>query len=368
MTNVSDVLYSVFPSDDAAGVTLTDTVRVTFTLEIDENSLEHGGFILEGPNSDEVIHNVYIPSTIVEGEESRLLESPGYNGVVPGDYTFIRLDPFVDTPADITDTVGDGTLYRTRVVFKPDKPLAADTEYTLYLVGDEDLTDGTEFGIKPRTVFDGIPDGGNTGTGEVFFSGSYSGSFSSDVLHIRITKAGVTGQAEYEWWRDSAVLDINGPALTSIGTLGVVDGACVRFAAEGMLNLGDEFTVILKKQPSLEGTVISAFTTGGGSIQEVPSDASTSPLGDPVVTLPGTSDFRVVKITPSDGSTNQSPDQYKRITVLFSDDVDPLTLDDSSIHVLAERVTDHPNITIASPDGEVAKTITSSGRYLYIDL
>jgi hypothetical protein len=319
VTKVSDVLYSVFPSDIATGVTLTDTIRVTFTVEIDENSLEHGGFILEGPDTDEVIHNVYMPQTLVEGEETRILQSPGYDGVVPGTYTFIRLDPLVDSPADITDTTGDGTLYRTRVVFQPDKPLAADTEYTLYLVGDEDLADGTEFGIKPRTVFDGLPDGANTGTGEVFFSGSYTGGLTTDTLNIRITKAGVTGQAEYEWWLDSAILDIHG----------------------GMLNLGDEFSVILKKQQPLETTVISTFTTGGGSIEAVPTSAATSPLGDPVVTLPGAATFSVTSVTPGDLSTNLSSDDYKRITVEFSDDVDALTINDSTVKVLAEPVTDH---------------------------
>ena len=228
MTKVSDVLYSIFPSDNAAGVTLTDTVRVTFTLEIDEDSLEHGGLILEGPDTDQVLHNVYLPSTLVEGEETRILESPGYDGISPGTFSFLRMDPNVDSPADILDTTGAGNLYRTRVIFKPTNPLAPDTIYTLYLVGDEDLADGTEFGIKPRTVFDGEADGGNTGTGELFFGGSYTGNLTTDTLHIRITKAGVTGQAEYEWWLDSAVLDINGPALSSIGTLAVTDGGKCR--------------------------------------------------------------------------------------------------------------------------------------------
>ena len=366
MADVSDVLYSVFPADTAAGVTLTDTIRVTFTLEMDEESIKHN-LILEGPDTDEVIHNVYIPSTLVDGEDN-LLSSPGYNGVVPGTFSFVRLDPIADTPVATTDTTGAGNLYRTRVIFTPDKPLAADTQYTLYLVGDEDTGDGTDYGLKPRTVFDGVAAGGNTGTGEIFFSGSYEGAFATDTLNIRITKAGLAGTAEYEWWFDSAVLDINGPSLSSIGTLNVDQGVNIRFKADGMFDLGDEFTVYLKREPALGETLTSTFTTGGGSIQVVPTTTATSPLGDPVTTLPGSSSFSVVSITPDNLSTNLDSDKYKRITVEFDNDVDPLTVTDDTVAVFAERVTDHPNLSITSPDGEIAKTVTASGRFLYIDL
>jgi hypothetical protein len=368
VTKVSDVLYSVFPSDLATGVTLTDTIRITFTLEIDENSLEHGGIILEGPDTDEVIHNVYLPQTLVDGEEDRILESPGYFGVVPGTYTFIRLDPALDEVADISDTTGAGNLYRTRVVFTPDKPLAPDTQYSLYLVGDEDLTDGTDYGIKPRTVFDGVPDGGNTGTGAVYFSGSYTGDLISDTLNIQITKAGTAGTAEYEWWLDSAILDLNGPALSSIGTLAVTNGVNIRFAAEGMYNLGDQFTVLVKKQASLETTLLSSFTTGGGSIEAVPTTSATSPLGDPIVEAPSVGTFAVKSISPANLSTDLVPDKYQRITVEFTDILDPLTVTQDSVTITAEPVTDHPNLDILSPNGEIAKTITTSGRFLYVDL
>jgi hypothetical protein len=365
MVAVVDVIDLVNPADEATGVPLNNSISITFDREIDEWSIEHGGLIVEGPDTDLVIHTEYTPGTLVQGSEGNILLSPGLKGLVPGTFTFSRISTSGLTAVNTTDTTGDGTLFRTRATFKPSQPMKSLTEYTVYLVGDDDDTDSELLGLRTRTVFDGEEDAGNTGDGQVTFSGTYLGNATADVINIRITKAGVPGVAEFEAWRDSVPVDLIGPFLTSSSESQVLDGVTVQFT-EGTYAVGDIFTVAVKRPSVLTGTVIFSFTTGNGSITVVPTTTSTSITGDPSST--SSTAFTILSADPADGDTNLAPSVARRITIEFSDDIDPTTVTDDTVTILVEPVTDHPLLSPQITAAEAPKILTVSGNKLFIDL
>ena len=165
MATILDIIETVNPADSATGVSLNSNITILFDREIDEWSLQHGGLIVEGPDTDQVIYPGYIPTTLVEGTEAEILQSPGYKGLVPGEFIFSRVALTTLSGVSTLDTTGDGGLYRTKVVFKPLQPLKGLTNYKVYVVGDDDETTDEIFGVRTRTVFDGVADPGNTGTG-----------------------------------------------------------------------------------------------------------------------------------------------------------------------------------------------------------
>jgi hypothetical protein len=365
MVAVVDVVDLVNPSDEATGVPLNNSISITFDREIDEWSFEHGGFILEGPDTDLVVFTEYTPTTLVAGEESDILLSPGLKGIVQGSFTFSRVSLTDTSLVNTTDTTGNGALFRTRASFKPSQPMKALTNYKVYLVGDDDITDEEKLGLRTRTVFDGVADPSNTGDGAVTFSGTYLGNQITDTINIRITTAGVPGVAEFEAWKDSAVVDLIGPFLTSSTESQVLDGITIQFT-EGTFDVGDEFTVAVKRPSILTGTVEFSFVTGNGSITVVPTTTSTSITGDPVTS--SSTAFTILSSDPEDGGTNLSPQTSRRITIEFSDDIDPATVTDSTVTILLEPVSDHPLLSPQITATEAPKVLTVSGNLLHIDL
>jgi len=367
MTLISDIVESVFPADNTVGTILTDSIRITFNRAMDEECLANT-IIVEGPDTDEIIYNSYIPDVLQQGAETSILESPGYKGIVPGTYTFERLDPSTGLPVSTTDTTGLGTLYKTRVTFLPDKPFAPDTEYIVHIVGDEDLTDGDDFGAKNRSVFDVVVAGGNTSTGVPVVDGTYTGGLTTDTVNIRVTTSGILAEAQTEWWLDSVPMDLHGPAFTHINTLNFIKGTNIRFE-EGTYQTGDEWTFVLKDPEFFEGHQTFSFTTGGGTIVPVAGETATSPTGIPIpAALLPTIDFKVLSNTPADLAVNLKPEAYDRICVEFNDNIDPATISDLTVQVTAEPVIDHPNLSITSVDGPIAKILTVSGNKLWIDV
>jgi hypothetical protein len=364
MVAVVDTIDLVHPSDTATGVPLNNTIQITFDREIDEWSIEHGGLVLEGPDTDLVIYPGYTPTTLISGTEPEILQSPGLKGVVPGVFTFQRIALLTTDPVNTSDTSGDGTLFRTRVTFKPTEPLKALTGYTLYLVGDDDNTDAEVFGLRSRTVFDGVA-GTNTGDGQVTFSGTYLGNLISDTLNIRITKTGVAGVAEFETWMSSQPLDLLGPFLTSSTESQAMNGVSVQFL-DGEFEVDDTFTVFVKRPVIYTGTVVSTFTTGNGSITVVPTSTATSPTGDPILSTLGDV-FKIVETAPEDGTSNLTMTGNRRITIEFNNSIDPTTVSSDTVEVLVEPVSDHPALSQV-PAGPISHTLTVSGNKLFIDL
>lgn len=365
MTAIADILVTVNPSDGATGVPLNNNITILFNTELDEWSIEHGGLILEGPDTDQVIYPGYEPTHLVDGTEKNILESPGYRGIVPGKFEFFRVDTSSTNQVSTLDTVGDGTLYRTKVIFKPSQPLAPNTQYKLYIVGDDDTTDTEFFGLRTRTVFDGLDDNSNTGNGVITFSGTYLGSLSQDTLNIRIVTAGVPGVATFEAWRTSVPLDLVGPFLTSSTESQILDGISAQFVS-GEFQEGDVFTVKVKAPTVFTSTNTVSFTSGNGSLFAVPSSTATSVTGDPQ--LFSTTGLAITKTTPADTASNVSATKTNQIVLEFNEDIDPSTVTQDSVMVTVEPVIDHPLLLTQVPTGPISNTITVSGNKIIIDL
>jgi hypothetical protein len=364
MPSVVNSIDLIYPGNGATGVPLNSSIQVTFNTEIDEWSIEHGGFVLEGPDSDEVIYPGYTPTVLVQGTESQILGSPGLKGIVPGVFTFQRVAVSTFDLVNTSDTTGDGGLYRTRMIFTPTNQMARLIDYKIYLMGDDDITDENFTGIRTKTVFDKVV-GANTGDGDLTFSGTYTGSVSEDTFNVRISKAGVPGVAEYEVWKDSAPLNLMGPYLTSHTESPLFDGVTVQFL-EGTFDLDDEFSVLVKTPVFLTGTSIVEFTAGGGSISVVPDDVSASVTGNPSLLL--SDEFKVLSVTPEDHESNLSPDSIRRIEIKFSQAIDPTSITTGSVQVLTEPVIDHPLLSFAGTTGPISNTVTVSGLSLFIDI
>jgi hypothetical protein len=365
MVATLDIIDSVNPSNNATGVSLNNTIQIIFDREIDEWSIEHGGLIVEGPDTDQVIYPGYTPTILVQGSEQEILESPGLMGVVPGTFLFQRIGLTTADQVSISDVSGAGNLYRTKIIFKPSHPFKSQTNYTVYLVGDDAASDEELTGLRTRSVFDPIV-GSNTGTGSVTFSGTYLGDLTQDTLNVRITKSGVAGEAEFEAWRTSQPLDLIGPIRTSTSECQVLDGVTIQFV-EGLFLVNDEFSVVVRRPTAFTGTATYSFTTGSGSIAVVPSTTATSVTGDPAP-ISTALDFRVIKTTPLDGATNLPPSGNRRLTIEFSDEINPASVTTDRIQVTVEPVIDHPLLTNQVVTGPISHVITVSGTKLFIDL
>lgn len=363
MASLSGVVVSVYPGDDAEGIPLAAGISILFDREMDETSIANGGIFLEGNDSDKLLLSTY-PEDIDIGDELELLQSPGYKGLVPGTFTFKRISLTTTAEVNTTDTTGNGTLYRTKAIFTPTFPLQKATDYTTYIVADSDIDDTDKFGVRSRSVFDPVIDPSNTGNGGILASGTFTGT-ASDTFNVQFVQGGVVGVAKYEWWRNSAPLDIHGPILATYKKGILEDGVAIGFT-DGSYDENDLFTIVVRPGETFTDTLTASFTTGNGSISAIPSSASSSVVaGLPVTTA---TSFQVVDTDPADFATNLSPGIAKTITVEFNSDIDPSTVTQDSVIVVAEPVTDHPSASIVSPNGPIAKSLTVSGNLLIIEL
>jgi len=126
MPDLIDIIDDYFPANGDVGVPLQTTVSILFSEEMDETSLAED-FFVEGPDSDSyqgpgLLDKIH-PDNISQGELNDFLQSPGYAGIVEGDFSFLKIDP-TDANLEVS-----GSPYRTKLVFTPSKPLAALYDY-----------------------------------------------------------------------------------------------------------------------------------------------------------------------------------------------------------------------------------------------
>ncbi len=119
MAKLTDLVIDYEPSNGAGGVPLLTKPYVVLSgLNYDEDSLKEGIF-LEGPDTDQFIGpgGAYLrfPDGISQGGLDDLLESPGYKGITAGSGL-------------VTEVNGN-----TKVTFIWERPLAALTDYKLFL-------------------------------------------------------------------------------------------------------------------------------------------------------------------------------------------------------------------------------------------
>jgi len=356
--NISTVIDLIHPSDGATAVLVGDTVFVLFDREISEKSLE-GNFFVTGPETD-TWSGPDLTKWDIGHDGADALQSPGLAGIVPGTFSFERINNGDTDEFTGVDVTGDGTLYRTKAIFTPSRPLPADTQFTVYLIGDEDDSDALQTGVKPKSIFDTEHIG--SGSDDLEFIGDYSGQVSTDVVNVRIVESGVKRTATFEYWYDSDPLEIVGPVLSDTRVF-LSNGVFVEFGV-GTFSTDDEFTAVIKTVQPFIGTLSWGFETGSGSIQEIPESTSTTVIGNNLVpTTTVITDFKFVKIKPEDRATNLSI-KTNQIILEFSKDLNPDTVTSERVKMFGLPVNGDPNVL---SEREVYKNITVSGNKILVD-
>lgn len=119
----------------------------------------------------------------------------------------------------------------------------------------------------------------------------------------------------------------------------------------------------------IDGFVTWKFTSGSGSIEELPSTVSSSVLNAAVTQNAAQGiieDFAITKTTPEDLAVEQ-PRSTNEIVVEFNKDIDPASVSADDISVVTTPATDHPNATTKSR-GDLAKTVEVDGNKLKIKI
>jgi hypothetical protein len=167
----------------------------------------------------------------------------------------------------------------------------------------------------------------------------------------------------------------SGIVLGEITVTGISGNTVVSFSPDlplaALTNYVLNLTYVLELDgvTDVTGHVTVPFLTGSGSIEVLPSTASTSVLAQSSLSpLLDTSSlpFTITSVTPKDHSV-QNPVSTREIVVEFSKNIDPLSVDSNAIAVETIPATDHPNIVIQA-NGELAKQVTVEGNKLKIKI
>ncbi|MHA2064045.1 MAG: hypothetical protein ACXABY_06660 [Candidatus Thorarchaeota archaeon] len=360
---LNSIIDLVHPTVSGINVIISDTIWVLFDREVDEESVKSNLFI-SGPDQDTWSGPdlLLYPDRLQQGDESDILSSPDYGGFVAGEFTFEKINVGDLDSYSGWDYGGHGSLWRTKATFTPDKPLTPNTEYRVYVAGDEDDTDDLKTGIKTRTIFD-VVNGANLGTGEATFVGSYTGTTSSETFHVKITTAGAANVAKFLWYRGSAPLLTYGPYTAFRGEVALDEGVSIRFLT-GDFEVNDAFSVVVKAPVIFTGNLTWPFTTGTGSIQELPDTVSTDLVGAPsaeVTAAPTT--FEVSTTIPPNRATDlvEPFEGDMTIILVMNDDVDETTVTTDTIKVEIEPVNgDDSDVSGIQASGVVTPTISVS--------
>lgn len=362
MANITTVVDLIHPASDEVSVITADTIWILFDREMDEISINTGTFFLQGPDSNALsgpdLH-LYNENLSDVSNDADFLNSPGFTGIVPGTITFQKINNLSLASYTGFDYSGEGTLWRTKAVFTPTDSLAPNIEYTVYLAGDEDTSADPETGIRERTVFD-TQKGTNTGDGEASFSGGYIGLVTSDTFNIEFTTAGTRGVARFKWWKTSDPDILYSNIITDDGAIPLEDGVEITFD-NGTYEVGDSWSVNVKKGNIFYGNLIWSFTTGSGSIQTVPASTATSIIGT-AASSPITDSFEVSTVDPVHRATNQ-PLTANEIVFTFNNDIDTTTVTSARVTVIGEPVNGDETLLATRT---LAKDITVDGKTLTI--
>ena len=353
---------SVYPSNGATGIPIGATVFAIFDQEIDPEKVE-GAFFVIGPDHslwtgpDQVRWN-----KLLTPEPQEFLDSPGYHGIVQGEWSVEKIDDDGNSVSAPSYSPGGG--YRSKAIFTPTNFMAALTDFTVFLAGQEAGFPSSR-GIRSRTIWD-TQLGSNLGDGNVVTGGSYTGTANVTAV-IEITKTGGVGVAEYDWYWQ------NTPSIRHSGICSSQDrplDSGVEFYFTGTdFRLGDTYTIALTPAEVMDAIYTYEFTTGSGSIETIPSTTSTSPTGDPVPNIPPfiTEPFGVDEISPEHRAINV-PLGRKEIVVTFNKAIDPDTITQESVRVFAESVLGSYDGEEDSAPGEIAKALEVSGSTLTITI
>jgi len=356
-------ITEINPANNAEGVVLSDQIYIVFDREVDSTTVK---IMLEGPDTDRWSGPEQVrwddPS---KQDDDDILATPGYQGMVAGTVSFEKIDEDGNGVSAL-DYTGGGEMWYAKATFTPTEPLAPNTEYRVWVVGDEDSSDNITSGASTRTVFDPVK-GSNLEDGDVVFSGGYNGTALEDTYYVRVKEAGTSsGDLLFHWWRAGAPLIIR-ELRTRQGSQLLNEGVFVRF--DGDFAIDDEFSVQVKTGERMLTTYTWIFTTGAGNIVTVPStvDQSASvPVGEFSSSSATSSTFRVLSVSPAERETNIDPSTIRDIIVQFSADIDEDTVTDDTVMVWSEPVNGNFDVNSLEANGELAKVLSVSGSILTI--
>jgi hypothetical protein len=364
-------ISTVYPNPGSTGIPIGAEIQITFDEGIDlstgkSNVVIYGADFdkTSGPDSAAWID----PDTL---DNPFFLKSPGFSGIVECNYSVVYVDtnglildpqPTVLTAAD---ELANG--YRHRLVVEPKSLLAPNVNYVAYIIGDSE--GGTSNGVSHRTVFDVDNTGVTSATGGMSVYGGYTGT-ADTVVNVRITSSGDIGTAQYRWWYDTDIEAnaVNG-RVTSRRYRRLEDGVQVRFTGSGFV-ANDLYRFDVVTPQFLAQSYQIGFSTGTGSVQEVPETASTSIIGTSTALTSTVVPLTVTDMDPPDGSTHINTDT-RTVTVAFSGDLDPATITDANVTVLSYPVSgvfDGPSNTRSDEIKELVKGLTVSNDTLTIDI
>ena len=353
-------IVEIHPASAAEGVVLSDQISIIFNQEVDQTTVQ---IMLEGPDTDRWSGPEQTrwdnPDTDADDD---VLATPGYKGMITGDLTFEKIDDDGNTISSF-DYTGGGVNWRAKATFTPSEPLAPNTEYRVWVIGDEETGDDILSGVAGRTVFDPVK-GANLGDGDAIFSGGYTGTISNGYV-VRVKEAGdASDKLLFQYWLSSAPLIVR-ELHTSQRSQLLGEGVYVRF--DGDFDVDDEFTVQVRTSDRMQSTYTWVFTTGAGSIESIPSSVTQTPSipvgGFTSETSTTAAGFSVLAVTPTERQSNIDPLTVLQATVLFSDDIDEDTITNDTVTVWSESVNGDSQF---DADGAITKTLTVSGAALTI--
>jgi hypothetical protein len=121
----------------------------------------------------------------------------------------------------------------------------------------------------------------------------------------------------------------------------------------------------------VDGFVTFSFTSGTGSIEEIPSNISTSVLSSAIaesqtVGLDDLNPLKVIKTSPQDFTVEHNPDTLNEIVVEFNKLLDPSSVADQ-VSVKTIPATDHPS-AITKSQGDIITSLEVEGKKLKIKI
>lgn len=122
-------------------------------------------------------------------------------------------------------------------------------------------------------------------------------------------------------------------------------------------------------ETEVDGFVTWPFTTGTGSVEELPSDISTSILATTIqgsIAAVEATPLAVVKTTPADHAIQQDP-SLEEIEIEFNKNIDPDSVSADTISIVGLPVTDHPSVNISS-SGDLYKAVEIVGNKIKLKI
>lgn len=362
------VLQSIYPNNAQTNVPVRAAIKIKFDVGLDLQSAKQH-VVLYGPDFDQTSGpdgRLWIDKDT--GANGYFLSSPGFSGYVPLDIELEYLDAAGNVATPTVLSASDESGYTQQIVALPKEPLAPNTAYQLYIIGQAEV--GAETALSHRTAFDTDESSATSTTGKVYVRGSYEGLQPDDTINIEITTGGDIGDVTYRWYYTSE--GVSGARSGKKGTYTyrtLDDGLSVRFDGSGFV-AGDTYKVKVRAAVYMAASYKISFTTGTGSISDVPSTASTSVLGDPLPVTTSTATatpLTISSISPAQDAYHQEF-KDKSITIVFSEALDAATVNDSTVTITQMPVSGEFTGIHSFRDEELFKKLTVNGSTLTIEL